>query len=159
MQATFWLLGSLGGAAWPDVLILVPVVSVCVGLLFATGRGIDAAVLGATAARSMGVDVRRLRWQVVAAAAVATAAATAVAGVIAFVGLVAPLAVRRWAGAQHRRLVVASAGLGGIVVVAADLLARTLFAPTELPVGVIVAAVGAPVFLTALLREQRAGRL
>ena len=103
--------------------------------------------------------MRALRFHVAGGAAIATAAATSVAGVVAFLGLLAPMALRPLVGAAHRRLILGSALLGAIVMVMADLLARVLLVPTELPVGVLLASVGAPAFLVALLREQRAGRL
>ncbi len=159
VQATFWLLGSLGGASWLDLAVLAPVVLGAGILLYFKGTAIDSAVLGATVARSAGVDMRALRLHVAGGAAIATAAATSVAGVVAFLGLLAPMALRPLVGAAHRRLIVGSALLGALVMVTADLLARVLFVPTELPVGVLVASVGAPAFLVALLREQRAGRL
>ena len=159
VEATYWLLGSLTNASWIDVAILGPVSVVGVATLWNRGSQLDAAVLGPTAARSMGVNVVRLRRTVLAAVAVTTGAAAAVGGVIAFIGLVAPLMMRRVVGARHRTLILGSGLIGAALMTTMDAVARTIFAPTEMPVGVFVAVVGAPLFLWALLDEQRHGRL
>ena len=159
IEATFWLLGSLTGSSWIDVGVLGTVSVVGVSALWWWGPQLDAAVLGPTAARSMGVDVVRLRRTVLAAVAVTTGAAAAVGGIIAFIGLVAPMFLRRVVGARHRPLIFGSALIGASLLTVMDAAARTIFAPTELPVGVIVAVVGAPLFLWSLLDEQRHGRL
>ena len=157
--ATYWLLGSLGATGWLDILVMTPAVAASLIVLYAVAPDIDSAVLGDSAARSLDVDTRRLQWTVVAAVAVATAAVTSVGGVVRFVGLVAPTLTRRFMGAKHRPLLVGSALSGALLTVLADAVARTMFAPTELPIGVITVGIGAPVFLAVLLGEEKAGRM
>jgi iron complex transport system permease protein len=152
---TFWTLGSLASATWDDVKVVAPLA--IVGLLLAPlfSRRLDLLGLGEASARHLGIDVERLRIMVIALVAVLTAAAVASAGVITFVGLVVPHLVRMVAGPGHRLLVPASALLGAVVLVLADLAARTLAAPAEMPLGVLTALVGSPAFFW-LIRRTRA---
>jgi iron complex transport system permease protein len=147
----FWNLGSLNRATWTAVAVAGS--CVVVGLLVAAlhARTLDLLALGERTARHLGVDVERARWMLVAAAALLTAAGVAFAGIIAFVGLVVRLA----AGPAHRTVVWGSAVGGALVLVLADLLARTAVAYQELPLGVLTAAVGGPFFFW-LLRRTRA---
>ncbi len=151
----FWSLGSLALASWSDLSIVVVIVAFTVGLFTIWGRRLDAIGLGDDVARSLGVDPFRLRLQVAIVAAVAIAAAVAVSGAIGFVGLVVPHLARRLVGASHRRLVPMSALLGGIVLVAADALARTVLAPREIPLGVLTALVGTPLLMLLLHQRRR----
>jgi iron complex transport system permease protein len=127
--------------------------SVVVGLRHA--RALNALMLGEEEARYLGVDVRRLRIVVLAANVVMVAVATAFTGVIAFVGLVVPHLLRMLRGADNRYLMLGGVCAGGIVLGLADLAARLLLAPAELPIGVVTSAVGVPVFV-ALLRRRDA---
>ena len=150
----FWTLGSVGGATWPVVLTAaVPIgaVLLCAPLL---ARQLDLLALGEREASHVGVDVERLRLTVVALAALATAAAVATSGIVGFVGLVAPHLVRLVIGPSHRALLVASALAGAVLVLGADLAARTVAAPRELPLGVVTALVGGP-YLLWLIRRAR----
>jgi iron complex transport system permease protein len=151
----FWNLGSLNRATWSAV--AVAGVCVVVGLLVAAlhVRTLDLLALGERTARHLGVDVERARWTLVAAAALLTAAGVAFAGIIAFVGLVVPHLVRLAAGPAHLVVVWGSAVGGALVLVLADLLARTAVPYQELPLGVLTAAVGGPFFFW-LLRRTRA---
>lgn len=148
-----WLLGSLAFASWTRVATVAPVLLGGALLLQAAARGLDLLQLGEQSAAQLGVRVELLKWGVVALATLVTAIAVSVAGVIGFVGLLVPHAVRLAIGPDHRRLLILSALWGGLFLVAADLLARSLIAPAEVPVGVVTALVGAPVFL-ALLRRK-----
>jgi iron complex transport system permease protein len=116
---------------------------------------LDRLAFGQDVAVSLGVDVIRLRRGALLAAIALTAAAVAAAGLVGFVGLVAPHAARRWVGARHRRLVPVAALGGAILVTTADVAARTAFAPREVPVGLLTAAVGGPFFLWQLQRGAR----
>ena len=150
-----WLLGSLAFASWTKVGSLLPLVALAALTLFGAARALDVLQLGESAAAQLGVPVEALKLAVVAAGTLATAAAVSVAGVIGFVGLVVPHAVRLALGPDHRRLLPIAALWGAGFMVLADLVARTVIAPAELPVGVVTALVGAPFFL-ALLRHKSA---
>ena len=150
-----WLLGSVAGARWPEVLIAAGAVLIAGVPLLLTGRTLDAFAFGDTAAAALGIDVPRTRWLMLGLAALLTGGLVSVSGSIGFVGLVLPHAVRLLVGPGHRALLPLSALAGGVFLVLADTLARTVFEPRELPVGVITALVGAPVFAVLLLRSRR----
>ncbi|WBB61474.1 iron ABC transporter permease [Streptomyces sp. WMMC500] len=154
-QITFWQLGSLSQATWPKVLAVLPCAAV--GLVVAPlyARKLDLLALGERPARHLGVDVERLRIALVLVVALLTAAAVAVAGVITFVGLLVPHLLRMAAGPGHRFLVPGSALGGALVLVVADLAARTVAEPAELPLGVLTALVGSPFFFWLLRRTRR----
>ncbi|MDG4532087.1 iron ABC transporter permease [Streptomyces sp. AV19] len=156
-QIAFWQLGSLAQATWGKVTAVLPcaVVGLAVAPLYA--RRLDLLALGERPARHLGVDVERLRLVLVLVVALLTAAAVAVAGVISFVGLLVPHLLRMAAGPGHRFLVPGSAVGGALVLVSADLAARTAVQPAELPLGVLTALVGSPFFFW-LLRRARRGR-
>lgn len=153
---TYWLLGSLSGARWASVAVTAAALVVVGAVCWSCSTALDALTFGADAAASLGVPVRATRAVLLVATALATAAVVAASGAIGFVGLVVPHLVRRLVGSRHRRLLPASALAGGTFLVAADALARTVFAPREIPVGVVTALVGVPVFL-AVLRRRAAG--
>lgn len=152
---SFWLGGSFALSTWTGVATTVPFVVVGLIIAIALGRSLDLFSLGERNAESMGVYVDRTRALGMVAAVLLVAAGVAVAGVIAFVGLVIPHAVRAIIGPVHRPLMVASGLAGALLLIVADLLARTLAAPVEIPVGAITALVGAPIFFL-LLRRTRA---
>ncbi|WP_431980266.1 FecCD family ABC transporter permease [Streptomyces qinglanensis] len=154
-QITFWQLGSLAQATWPKVLAVLP--CALAGLLFAPlySRRLDLLALGERSARHLGVDVERLRLTLILLVALLTAAAVAAAGVITFVGLLVPHLLRMVAGPGHRFLVPGSALGGAVVLVGADLAARTVAGPAELPLGVLTALVGSPFFFWLLRRTRR----
>ena len=152
---TFWSMGSLGGATWTTVLGLTPFV---VGAVFAAGRWagvLDALLLGEREASLLGFDVEPAKRRIVIVTAAAVGAGVAAAGVIGFVGLVVPHLVRLLAGAGHRLLLPASALLGGTLTLCADMVARTIVAPAELPIGLVTALLGGPFFLWLLIRQRR----
>ncbi|MBK6014229.1 iron ABC transporter permease [Streptomyces sp. MBT53] len=154
-QITFWQLGSLSQATWPKVLAVLPcaVVGLTVAPLYADR--LDLLALGERPARHLGVDVERLRVVLVLVIALLTAAAVSVSGIISFVGLVVPHLLRMAAGPGHRFLIPGSALLGALVLLAADLVARTVAAPAELPLGVLTALLGSPFFFWLLRRTRR----
>ncbi|WP_119291025.1 iron ABC transporter permease [Streptomyces sp. YIM 130001] len=154
-QITFWQLGSLSAATWPKVLAVLP--CALAGLLVAPfyARRLDLLALGERPARHLGVDVERLRVVLILVVALLTAAAVAVAGIVSFVGLLVPHLLRMAAGPGHRFLVPGSAVGGALVLVVADLTARTVAAPAELPLGVLTALVGSPFFFFLLRRTRR----
>lgn len=148
-----WLLGSLGGATWQSVGIAVPAVLVVGGLLVLAAGTLDAFAFGDATAASLGVDVRRVRWLLLTGVALLTGALVAVSGAIGFIGLVLPHATRLLVGARHRLLLPLTGLVGATFLVWADTAARTVFSPRELPVGVLTALVGAPVFAWILHRR------
>lgn len=151
----FWSLGSLGGATWAKVGASAPLILPVVVAVPFLGRGLNALVLGEAEAFHLGVPVERLKRACIVLVAVAVGASVAAAGVIGFVGLVVPHALRLLIGPGHRLLLPASALLGGAFLVLADVVARLAAAPAELPIGIVTALVGAPVFLWLLLDRVR----
>lgn len=152
---TFWLLGSQAQATWSKVAAIAPL-AVC-GVIAAgrCARSLDLLALGEQPAQHLGVNVERLRRTTMFIVSVLTAAAVAVSGIIAFVGLVIPHLVRMVIGPGHRGLLPASALAGAIIIVFGDLMARTAAAPAEIPLGVLTALVGSPVFFILLRRTRR----
>ena len=150
-----FILGSLGKGDWSDVRLLLPYSLISIAVLVAHGRVLDVLAIGDLEAASLGVNVRRVRLVVVAAATIGTAAAVAVSGLIGFVGLVVPHTIRLLVGSGSMRVLLPLSALtGGAFLVACDLAARTLEAGTEIPIGVITAFFGAP-FFAFLLRNAR----
>jgi iron complex transport system permease protein len=147
----FWLLGDFGYVRTPWSLLLLALVAIPAGLLVA--RPLDALARGELQARLLGVPVRGLRIGIYVAASILTAAAVTTAGSIGFVGLVTPHLVRLATGSSHRAVIPAAAFAGGALVVVADLLARTIVAPRQLPVGALTALIGVPLFLILMRRS------
>jgi iron complex transport system permease protein len=152
----FWLLGSLAGGGWTLVLPVLAFLAIPLVLLPRYAAGLNAFALGEAEAGHLGYDVERLKHRLIVLSALAAGASVAVAGIIGFVGLVVPHLVRLALGADHRLLMPASALLGGSLLVAADILARTLVVPAELPIGIVTSLAGGPVFLWLLLRRRQA---
>jgi iron complex transport system permease protein len=149
-----WTLGNLSLANWTDIGRASPYAIAGMALLYALGRGLDAMALGEETARTLGVDTRWLRIGVIAGASLATAATVAYVGAIGFIGLVAPHVMRRLGPPGHRILLPASALAGAALLVLADLGARTIIRPGELPVGIVTTLAGGPFFLWLLRRES-----
>ncbi|WP_156408699.1 iron ABC transporter permease [Rhizobium sp. Root708] len=151
---TFWGMGSLAGATWAKIAAAGPIILLSFAIMPFMARGLNAITLGEAAAFHMGVPVQRLKNIAIVAVAASTGASVAVSGGIGFVGIVVPHVLRMVIGPDHRFLLPASALLGGSLLIFADVLARTLVAPAELPIGIITAAVGGPFFLWILLRQR-----
>ncbi|HEX7095175.1 MAG TPA: iron chelate uptake ABC transporter family permease subunit, partial [Acidimicrobiales bacterium] len=145
-----WLLGNLNTASWRDVGVLLPYALVTSALLLASRRALDVLAVGDEEAGSLGVSVQRVRLVVVLAATLGTAAAVSVSGLIMFVGIIVPHTVRLVAGRSYRIILPVSLLVGGAFLAIADLLARTLLEPAEVPIGVVTAFFGAPFFLIVL---------
>lgn len=149
-----WLLGSLSGATWASVGI-AGVATVVVGaVLIGSARTLDSFAFGEVTAASLGVRVVRSRWLLLTASALLTGALVSVSGSIGFVGLVLPHMVRLVAGSRHRVVLPLAALGGGVFLLWADTAARSMFAPLEVPVGILTAAIGAPVFALLLARRR-----
>jgi iron complex transport system permease protein len=152
---TFWTLGSLGGSSWRSVMamavFMVPAV-IAAPLLANT---LNALILGEREAGHLGINVERHKKMIIAVSALAVGASVAAAGIIGFVGLVVPHLVRLLLGADHRYVLPGSALLGASLLLICDLVARVVVAPAELPIGVVMSALGGPFFLW-MLRQRRA---
>ncbi|MBW8804377.1 MAG: iron ABC transporter permease [Catenulisporales bacterium] len=153
-QVYTWLFGSFTAADWGLVRLALPYAAISVLIVTLHARHLDVLALGDDEAATLGLNPVRTRLIVLAAASLATATAVAVSGIIGFVGLVVPHVVRRVAGPGHRLLLPLSLLVGGAFLVLADLLARTVLAPAELPIGVVTSFVGAPFFIL-ILRATR----
>lgn len=151
-----WLIGALSDRSWQDVWIALPLVLAGGIVLAATAPALDALTLGETAARSLGVDMRRLLWQVVLGVGLMVGASVAVAGIIGFVGLIVPHLVRRAVGNRPSAVLLPSALAGALLVVVADTAVRALPTVSELRLGVAMSLIGAPFFLMLLVRMRRA---
>lgn len=151
----FWMLGSLAGASWSLVLPVIAFLAFPLLLLPRSAAGLNAFALGEAEAGHLGFSVERLKTKLIVLAALATGAGVAAAGIIGFVGLIVPHLVRLALGADHRLVLPASALLGGSLLLGADVVARTLVVPAELPIGIVTASVGGPVFLWLLARRSR----
>ena len=156
-QIYTWILGSLSLASWSDITLILPYVVIAGGLLLAHRRLLDVLRVGEAEAGGLGVDVARLRLTVVLAATLGTAAAVAVTGLIGFVGIIVPHTIRLTSGASYRIVLPVSMAGGAAFLVLADVAARTVQAPAEVPLTVITATIGAPFFLF-VLRSRRTRR-
>jgi iron complex transport system permease protein len=154
-QVYTWILGRLGTAGWADVRLALPSILLAVVTLVSVRRLLDVIAVGDVEATSLGLHVTRLRLVVVVAASLATAAAVAVGGLIGFVGIIVPHTVRLLAGGSYRSVLPLSVVFGAAFLILVDLLARTVVAPGEIPIGVITAFVGAPFFVVVLRRSAR----
>jgi iron complex transport system permease protein len=151
----FWLMGSLGRVSNRDVMIMAPILAISLGLLFLYRYQINALAMGEEVAVTLGVDVRVVKLLVVAAATLMTVASVTVCGVVGWIGLVVPHLSRLLAGADYPKLIAASFGLGGLILLLIDDLARGL-PGAELPLGVLTSLIGAPVFVFLLTRVKKA---
>jgi iron complex transport system permease protein len=154
-QALIWLTGSVYGRSWPQVTALLPWLVVCLPLVFWLARDLDILALGDEVATGLGTPVERRRAGLLLLSVALAGASVATAGLIGFVGLMAPHLTRQLVGQAHQGVILISAALGALIVVAADLLGRSLFAPIELPCGLITALIGAPYFLFLLYRTRK----
>lgn len=151
----FWLMGSFSLSQWTDVKLVLPYVVVGIGVILLYARPLNIMQLDEEQAQQLGVNVERLKLLLLVAATLITAAAVSFVGTIGFVGIIVPHAVRLIWGADHRFLLPLSVLTGAIFLIAADLIARTAQAPSEIPVGVITAICGAPFFLYLLRRRKK----
>lgn len=156
-QIIGWLLGSVSMRGWSYITIILPFFLVGVLVLMLNAKELNALSFGEDRAQHLGVNVKRRKLTILTAGALLTGAAVAVSGTIGFVGLVVPHFIRQLCGPDHKHLLPLSLLSGGGFLIFADLISRTIIAPTELPIGVITALIGAPVF-AAILMKNRTGR-
>jgi iron complex transport system permease protein len=152
---TFWGLGSLGGATWASVLVALPLIGISLALLPSTAKALNLLALGEQQALHLGVNLKMLKRKVIILATLAVGTSVALAGTIGFVGFVVPHIIRLWAGADHRKVLIGSAIAGAAVLSLADAASRTIVAPAELPIGILTALLGTPVFLWILIKEKQ----
>jgi iron complex transport system permease protein len=149
-----WILGGLSTASWQQVVLVLPYVGASVFVLFLCRRLLDVMSVGDEEANSLGISARRVRLIIVGAATLGTAAVVAVSGLIGFVGIIVPHTIRLLVGSSYRRILPLSIFGGAAFLILADLVARTVLSPAEVPIGVVTAFVGAPFFLI-VLRQAR----
>lgn len=154
-QVYSWILGRLSTAGWHDVLLLLPYAALSWIVLLTQRRVLDVLAVGDDEAATLGINVRRTRLIIIVAASLGTAAAVSVSGLIGFVGIIVPHAVRLLAGRSHRVVLPLSLLFGAAFLCAADLLARTVATPDEIPIGVVTAFFGAPFFVLVLRTSRR----
>lgn len=150
----FWMTGSFASVTWSDVLPVAVSLLVCIAVLLLIHRALDALLLGEEMAVTVGVDVPKLKILMIVLSALVTGIMVSVSGTIGFVGLIVPHIARTLVGTVHRRLIPFVALLGGIFMIWADAIARVVVAPSELPIGVVTAFIGAPFFLVLLRRSR-----
>ena len=158
-NVSFWLSGSLAGAKWAYLGLPSVVIAVCAGYLLLQYRGLNALSMGDETAQSLGVQVNRIQKELVLIASLLAGVTISVSGSIGFVGMIVPHLCRGLVGADHRRLLPLSLLSGGILVVWADVAARLVAAPEEIPVGILTALVGAPFFLVILKGKKAGGQV
>jgi iron complex transport system permease protein len=156
-RAIGWLLGGVSLVGWDATLALVPYLGIGLTALVLNGYALNLLQFGDEQAAQMGLNVRRAKFIVIVAASLVTAAAVSFAGIIGFVGLVVPHIARMWWGVDYRRLIPLSIFGGASMLLLADVLARVVIAPQELPVGIVTALAGAPFFLWVLRRAKNQG--
>lgn len=150
----FWMLGSVSASSWSDMITLLGLFLLSfIGIMLQATK-LNVLMLGEAEARHLGLDVTRLKYLLFLFVSLAVAMSVAIAGLVAFVGLLVPHVVRLFLVSDHRYLLPASALMGALLLLASDTLARTLFLPQEIPLGVVTALLGGPVFILLLLRKQ-----
>ncbi len=154
-NAEFWMSGSLAGAKWAYLKLPLGVLVLCMVFLMLHYRGLNLLLLGDENAGSLGINVRRLQKELVLIASLMAGVTIAVSGTIGFVGLMVPHFTRLLVGGDHRKVLPISALLGGILVVWVDVAARMMIAPEELPVGILTAVIGGPIFIWMLKKNNR----
>ena len=151
---TFWNMGSLAGANWAKLTAAAPIILTAIAGALCLGRGLNGLALGEATAHHIGIPVQRMKNAAILCVAAASGAAVAISGGIGFVGIVVPHLLRLATGPDHRALLLNSALLGAALLVGADMIARVIITPAELPIGIVTAVLGAPVFLWILLRQR-----
>ena len=154
-QLVFWQMGSFSGQSWMNCGVMAIISILGTLFLMGYGREMDLMTFGEDQALSAGVELKKTKFLLIAVSALLTGAAVAFAGVIGFVDLIAPHVVRRFFGSNHRIVIPMSALFGGGFMVIADLAARTVMSPQELPVGAVTALIGAPFFAYVYFRKRR----
>jgi len=151
---TFWGMGNMGGATWSSISAVAPFIIISVLLLGRYARALNIFLLGESQANHLGVPVAKMKKQIILLVALAVGSSVSITGMIGFVGLVVPHLLRLCIGPDHRYLIPGSALLGATLLMGADLIARTIVSPAELPIGIVTAIIGAPFFIFLLLQNR-----
>lgn len=151
---TFWGLGSLAGATWTKVVVAVPVMACACGYSLMLAHALNALALGEATAAHLGIAVQRLKSRAILCVAAAVGAAVAISGGIGFIGIIVPHLIRVASGPDHTKLLPNAALLGASLLLVSDIISRMVVAPAELPIGIVTAVLGSPVFLWILLRKR-----
>ncbi|HBA36021.1 MAG TPA: heme ABC transporter permease [Gammaproteobacteria bacterium] len=154
---TFWSMGSLGGASWDELRVAAPILLLSIVLIPLQASALNALLLGESEALHLGYNLERVKRGLIVLVALCVGVSVSFTGIIGFIGLITPHLLRLSIGPDHRFLLPFSALLGASLLLASDLLARTLVSPAELPIGIITSLVGGPFFLWLLLRQRRRG--
>jgi len=152
---TFWSLGSLGGANWKTIMVILPFSIICITCLLPFGKALNAIALGESQAEHLGMDVKKINKYIIILSAIGVGASVAMAGIIGFIALLVPHLLRISISADHKFLLPASALFGGGLLVLADLVARTIVIPAELPIGILTAFMGVPMFIMIILKNKK----
>ena len=152
---TFWQMGSIGGATWNGVMLCLTLLAPVILILCRYGNVLNAMLLGESEARHLGINVQSVKVKLILLTALAVGVSVSVAGVIGFVGLVVPHLIRLMVGPNHKVLLPASAMLGGTLLLLADMIARVIVSPAELPIGIVTALMGAPFFISLLWQQRK----
>jgi iron complex transport system permease protein len=156
---TFWAMGSLGGATWSTVLAAGSLIVIPLVFIPLQAKQLNALLLGESEARHLGIEVEKVKRYIILLTAIGVGAAVAVSGMIGFVGLIVPHIVRLTLGPDHRYLLIASAFLGALFLLIADMISRTIIAPAELPIGLITTIIGGPFFIAMVIYRTRSNAL
>lgn len=154
-QIVFWIMGALSGSNWNDVIILLPFALLGSLLIFAFSRDLNILLLGDETAANLGTDVSKLKVIMLVLSSLIAAAAVSVSGIIGFVGLIIPHMMRIIVGPDHRILIPSSILAGAIFLMIADTFSRMIAQPTEIPVGIITAVIGAPFFIYLIMKKKK----
>ncbi len=152
---TYWLMGSLGAATWQNIMIISPILALSIWGIYRKRNELNLLLLGEANAKYMGVEVGQVKKQLLWLNALTVGVAVSVSGIIGFIGLVVPHILRITLGSDYRHLLVNSMLLGGSVMLIADLVARMVAAPAEVPIGIITSIIGAPVFILLLIKQKK----
>ena len=152
---TFWMMGSFGGVSWSLLMPAVVIISIFFLWAMPTARNLDLLQLGEIEAQRLGVNLKTLRFNVILSSAVIVGISVSLSGMIGFVGLVVPHLARLLGGVNHSYLLISSGIIGASLMIIADLLARTIVQPAELPVGLITSAIGSPFFLYMVMKSRK----
>lgn len=152
---TFWLLGGMGGVNWKNLMVLIPFTLIPCMLIPRLSKQLNIFVLGEESAQSLGVNVSKLKLYVILLCTLAVGASVAISGMIGFIGLVIPHIIRLIQGTNHQNLLPNSFLMGAAVLLTADTICRTIISPTELPIGIVTAFIGTPLFLSLLVKESK----
>lgn len=156
---TFWTLGDLSGATWNKIYIMLPLVSISLVILLSLGRSLNAIAIGETEAFHSGVSIERVKKTAIFLSALVVGTSVAFVGIISFIGLVVPHIVRMARSADHTVVLPTSALGGASLLLLSDIIARTVVSPSELPIGVVTATIGAPFFIYLIVNAKRKGLL